>query len=120
MNTDKLKEALPFIIGAMVKNKENGKLYIVSGYTVEEDYTLCVRATYLKDPNDEYEYLAEYFELVENVGEIYNNNEMVQDIKELIGCWFSALEAKGCEPWEDEKCISMARKYGYTTEDYWW
>ena len=45
-------------------------------------------------------------------------DEMVKDIKKLIGCWFSALEDEGCEPWENEECINMARKYGYTSEDY--
>lgn len=26
-------------------------------------------------------------------------DEMVQDIKKLIGYWFCALEDEGCEPW---------------------
>lgn len=45
-------------------------------------------------------------------------NEVVKDIKKLIGYWFSALEDEGCEPWENEECVNMARKYGYTSEDY--
>lgn len=49
---------------------------------------------------------------------ISSKDEMVQDIKKLIGYWFCALEDVGCEPWENEKCINMARKYGYTSEDY--
>ena len=46
------------------------------------------------------------------------NRELEEDIKKLIGYWFSALEDEGCEPWENEECINMARKYGYTREDY--
>lgn len=45
-------------------------------------------------------------------------DEMVQDIKKLISCWFCALEDEGCGPWDDEECVNMARKYGYTKEDY--
>lgn len=45
-------------------------------------------------------------------------DEMVKDIKKLIGYWFSALEDEGCEPLDDKECINMARKYGYTIEDY--
>lgn len=44
--------------------------------------------------------------------------EILKDIEFLIGNWFCALEDEGCEPWEDEVCISMANKYGYTKEDY--
>lgn len=44
--------------------------------------------------------------------------ELEEDIKKLIGYWFSALEDEGCEPWKNEECINMARKYGYTSEDY--
>lgn len=47
-----------------------------------------------------------------------NEHEMLEDIKYLIGCWFSALEDEGCEPWEAEECVNMANKYGYTMEDY--
>ena len=49
---------------------------------------------------------------------IMNEHEMLEDIKYLIGCWFSALEDEGCEPWEAEECVNMANKYGYTMEDY--
>lgn len=45
-------------------------------------------------------------------------DEMVKDIKKLIGYWFSTLEDEGCEPWNNEECINMARKYGYTLKDY--
>lgn len=44
--------------------------------------------------------------------------EMLNDIKILIGHWFSALKDEGGEPWEIEECINMANKYGYTKEDY--
>ena len=44
--------------------------------------------------------------------------EVEEDVKKLIGYWFSALEDEGCESWENEECINMARKYGYTSEDY--
>lgn len=46
------------------------------------------------------------------------NREIEEDINKLIGYWFSALEDEGCEPWKNEECINMARKYGYTMEDY--
>lgn len=45
------------------------------------------------------------------------NRELEEDIKKLIGYWFSALEDEGCEPWENEESINIARKYGYTRED---
>lgn len=44
--------------------------------------------------------------------------EMKQDIKKIIGYWFSALEDEGTEPWECDECIQMANKYEYTREDY--
>ncbi len=44
--------------------------------------------------------------------------EILNDIEFLIGSWFSALEDEGCDPWEDEVCMSMANKYEYTREDY--
>lgn len=47
-----------------------------------------------------------------------NEHEMLEDIKYLIGSWFSALEDEGCEPWDTEECINIANKYGYTREDY--
>lgn len=49
---------------------------------------------------------------------ISSKNEVVKDIKKLIGYWFSVLEDEGCEPWENEECVNMARKYGYTSEYY--
>lgn len=44
--------------------------------------------------------------------------EILKDIEFLIGSWFSALEDEGGNPWENEECMSMANKYGYTKEDY--
>jgi len=44
--------------------------------------------------------------------------EVLKDIKFLIANWFLALEDEGCDPWENEECMSMANKYGYTKEDY--
>lgn len=41
-----------------------------------------------------------------------------QDIKLLIGKWFSALEDEGVDPWADKECITMASKFEYTEEDY--
>lgn len=47
-----------------------------------------------------------------------NKQEILNDVKFLIGSWFSALEDEGCDPWEDEVCLSMANKYEYTRDDY--
>lgn len=41
-----------------------------------------------------------------------------EDIKVLLGKWFSALEDEGVNPWMLEECIKMASKYWYTEEDY--
>lgn len=41
-----------------------------------------------------------------------------KDIKLLIGRWFCALEDEGVDPWTDEECITIAKKYWYTEEDY--
>ena len=46
------------------------------------------------------------------------NKELVKDIKKLIGYWFAALEDEGAYPWDLDECNNMARKYGYTMEDY--
>lgn len=46
------------------------------------------------------------------------NRELEEDIKKLIGYWFSALEDGGCDPLANEDCMNMARKYGYTSRDY--
>lgn len=46
------------------------------------------------------------------------NKELVEDIKKIIGYWFSALEDEGVYPWCVDECSSIARKYGYTMEDY--
>lgn len=47
-----------------------------------------------------------------------NEREILNDIEFLIGNWFCVLEDEGYDPWENEECISMANKYGYTKEDY--
>lgn len=49
---------------------------------------------------------------------INDMEEMREDIRKLIGRWFSSLEDEGCEPFECDDCIQMANKYGYTKEDY--
>lgn len=49
---------------------------------------------------------------------VMTERELLKDIEFLIGSWFSALEDEGCDPWENEECMSMANKYGYTKEDY--
>lgn len=46
------------------------------------------------------------------------NKELVKDIKKLIGYWFCALEDEGADPWCIDECNSIAKKYGYTIEDY--
>ncbi len=51
-------------------------------------------------------------------GVTMTEREILNDIEFLIGSWFSALEDEGCDPWEDEVCMSMANKYEYTREDY--
>lgn len=40
------------------------------------------------------------------------------DIKLLLGKWFSALEDEGTDPWTNEDCMMMAKKYWYAKEDY--
>ena len=40
------------------------------------------------------------------------------DIKLLLGKWFSALEDEGADPWTNEDCMMMAKKYWYAKEDY--
>lgn len=52
---------------------------------------------------------------------IINNNNykrLKEDIKTLIGYWFSALEDEGCNPWNDPECLKWAKRYGYTKKDY--
>lgn len=40
------------------------------------------------------------------------------DIRLLLGKWFSALEDEGINPWIDEDCMKIAKKYWYTEDDY--
>lgn len=47
-----------------------------------------------------------------------SEQELLDDIEFLLGSWFSELEDEGCNPWEDEECISFANKYEYTEDDY--
>ena len=42
----------------------------------------------------------------------------VEDVKLLIGRWFSALEDEGADPWTNKECTKIANKYLYTEEDY--
>ena len=66
MNTDKLKEVLPFPIGAKVRDKEDGTLYTVCGYVIGDDYSLGVTLIDSEYPNfSEDEYPVEDFELAE-------------------------------------------------------
>ena len=51
----------------------------------------------------------------------YMNNMIEKrdnDIKLLLGRWFSALEDEGVNPWSIKECVKMANKYWYTEEDY--
>ena len=48
---------------------------------------------------------------------IMTEKELLDDIEFLIGSWFSAIEDEGCDPWENEECMSMASKYGYTKKE---
>lgn len=41
-----------------------------------------------------------------------------KDIKLLLGNWFLALEDEGVDPWMNEDCMIMAKKYLYVKEDY--
>lgn len=41
-----------------------------------------------------------------------------EDIYQLIGKWFSALEDEGINPWMNEECIDVANKHYYTEADY--
>lgn len=50
------------------------------------------------------------------LGEIIN--EKNEDIYQLIGKWFCALEDEGVNPWTDKECIDVANKHYYTEEDY--
>lgn len=45
-------------------------------------------------------------------------NEKNEDIYQLIGKWFCALEDEGVNPWMDEECIDVANKHYYTEIDY--
>ena len=45
-------------------------------------------------------------------------DEQNNDVKLLIGRWFSALEDEGTNPWEQDNCVETANKYRYTKEDY--
>lgn len=46
---------------------------------------------------------------------VSNQNE---DIKMLIGRWFSSLEDEGVDPWSNKKCAEMANRHHYTEKDY--
>lgn len=50
------------------------------------------------------------------LGEIIN--EKSEDIYQLIGRWFSALEDEGVNPWMNKECIDVANKHYYTETDY--
>lgn len=50
------------------------------------------------------------------LGEIIN--EKSEDIYQLIGRWFCALEDEGINPWMNEECIDVANKHYYTEDDY--
>ena len=50
------------------------------------------------------------------LGEIIN--EKSEDIYNLIGKWFCALEDEGINPWMNEECIDVANKHYYTETDY--
>jgi len=80
---------------------------------------------YLK--NARYNHSIHYLERLENIQTgnsrcselvLDSMNEMFNDIHFLINNWFCALEDEGCDPWEDEDCIKIAQKYGYTRKDY--
>lgn len=45
-------------------------------------------------------------------------SEIKKDINVLLSRWFCALEDEGVDPWQDEDCMAMAKKYRYTKEDY--
>lgn len=55
---------------------------------------------------------------MEESEEMITEQELLDDIKFLIGHWFSALEDEGSNPWGIEECVNMANKYRYTKEDY--
>lgn len=45
-------------------------------------------------------------------------NEKSENIYQLIGKWFSALEDEGINPWTNQECIDIANKHYYTETDY--
>lgn len=45
-------------------------------------------------------------------------DEKSEDIYQLIGKWFVALEDEGIDPWMNEECIDIANKHYYTEADY--
>lgn len=74
---------------------------------------------YLEDYQYSINYREDTIAILKEVNELREQNkEMKEDIRMFIGEWFLALEDEGCNPWEYEDSVLMAKKYNYTKKDY--